>query len=91
MIFVFYTLNSNILISKNDFIRPTKTKSYKIVLTVCICGAVLIALGNKVLNNNTVLIIGAVIFAPTFSVLVTQELIALIRYITCIKEKNKTP
>jgi len=79
--FIFCGLNSIAEISKSDFRTPQKTMSYRIAIIACICGGILIFLGNKVFNNDIIVIIGAFIFAPTFASLFVRELIVVISYL----------
>lgn len=87
MSFIFLGLNCIMLTSKSDFTAPKKTKVYGIALIVCVSGAVLIVLGNKILNNDIVIIIGALMFAPTFAAILIREIIALISYSIRLREK----
>ncbi|RDY33214.1 hypothetical protein [Lachnotalea glycerini] len=88
MVFIFYALNGVKLVSKSDFTAHKRTKRYGVVLMVCICGTVLIVLGKKIFNNDILIILGALMFAPTFTAIIIREIIALSSYLKCLWEKK---
>ena len=85
-VLVFAGLSSVKFTSKGKNVVQKKkfTILYGIILGVCLLGGILITIGHKIISNDTITILGALLFAPTIAGLLIFHVTNLIAYV-----KNK--
>lgn len=83
---IFCVLNYISVTSKEEYAVRKKmpTLAYGVLLAVCVIGIMLIIVGNNFIQKDALIIIGAMLFALTISVLVINQGYILLGYL-----KNK--
>ena len=88
---VFGFFNVILLTSEDDVLLWKKNKKIRCMQGICCLGAVCVVLGSKVLGNDLLTILGAALFATTFSLLLISDLHNHItKSVSDMVSKNKT-
>ena len=83
VIFIFLGLNCISVTSKEEFMKLKKKTmlQYGLLILGCLVGILLIIVGKNVVYKDGIIILGAILFAPTASVLVIHGVCNLIGYL----------
>ena len=83
VIFIFLGLNCISVTSKEEFMKLKKKTmlQYGLLILGCLVGILLIIGGKNVVYKDGIIILGAILFAPTASVLVIHGVCNLIGYL----------
>lgn len=90
MLFVFFALNQFFRNPVESFIGQMKAPKHadKILIVICILGAILMMIGKIFIHSDVCTIVGAMLFSPTVAVLIMLQIYSLWNFVKVKKNKN---